>query len=249
MNLRMPGIPPSPSPTRAKAPDHMTQRSFLLLSTEDRRPLFDEVLVARPVRSVTTVLEAVRQCVFDPPLAVLMDLSSTLHSGVAETAPLYDLGIDLPILRCTGGGESPWIAMCQAPFKRVPLAQAVEEIFRCDPSWKHPSNMRRFVRVSYNARVLFSVSGIGGAWKRANTQSMSVSGLFLLTQEAPAVGSDIAVRIMDCGEEEIPISASVIWVHRWEEGPHIPGCGLDFDRSTVPDTLGHFLANSFFKRS
>jgi hypothetical protein len=225
----------------------MTKRSFLLLSTEDRRPLFDEVLADRPVRRVTSVFDAVRECVTDPPLAVLMDLSSTLHSGVAETAPLYDLGIDLPVLRCTGGGHGPWIAMCQAPFKRVPLAQALEEILGSDPSWKHPTNMRRYVRVSCNVRVLFALPG-SRDWIRANTQSMSVSGLFLVCQETLPVGTDVSVRILDCGEEEIPVSASVIWVHRWEEGPHLPGCGLDFDRSTVPDSLGHFLANSFFKR-
>jgi hypothetical protein len=225
----------------------MTKRSLLLLSTEDRRPLFDEVLADRPVRCVTSVFDAVRACVTDPPLAVLMDLSSTLHSGVAETAPLYDLGIDLPILRCTGGGEGPWIAMCQAPFKRVPLAQALDEIFLFDPSWKHPTNIRRFVRVSCAARARFSPRD-GEEWTRANTQSMSVSGLFLVSQESPPVGTDLLVRVMDCGEQEIQVSASVVWVHRWEEGPHLPGCGLDFDRSTVPETLGKFLANSFFKR-
>ena len=225
----------------------MNKRSLLLLSTEDRRPLFDEVLADRPVRCVTSVFDAVRACVTDPPLAVLMDLSSTLHSGVAETAPLYDLGIDLPILRCTGGGQVPWIAMCQAPFKRMPLTQAMEEIFGSDPSWKHPVNMRRYVRVSCNARVLFSPRG-AQEWKRSNAQSMSVSGLFLVSQECPPVGTDLSIRVMDCGEEEIQVSASVVWVHRWEEGPHLPGCGLDFDRSTVPEALGHFLANSFFKR-
>jgi hypothetical protein len=225
----------------------MSKRSFLLLSTQDRQHLFDEVLVDRPVRRVHSVFEAVRECVTDPPLAVLMDLSSTLHSGVAETAPLYDLGIDLPVLRCTGGGEGPWIAMCQAPFKRVPLVQALEEIFQRDPSWKHPTNMRRYVRVSCNVRVLFALPDSRN-WIRANTQSMSVSGLFLICQETLPVGKDVSVRIMDCGESEIPLSATVIWVHRWDEGPHLPGCGLDFDRSTVPDSLGHFLANSFFKR-
>ena len=225
----------------------MTQRSFLLLSTEDRRPLFDEVLADRPVRRVTSVFEAVRECVTDPPLAVLMDLSSTLHSGVAETAPLYDLGIDLPVLRCTGGEQEPLIALCQAPFKRVPLTQALEEILRSDPSWKHPTNIRRFVRVSCSVRALFSLPNSQN-WVRANTQSMSVSGLFLICQETLPVGSDVLVRILDCGEEEILVSASVVWVHRWEEGPHLPGCGLDFDRSSVPDALGHFLANWFFKR-
>lgn len=224
----------------------MAQRSFLVLSTAERRPLFDEVLEGRPVRTAFSVLEAVRMCVVDPPLAIFMDLSSTLHSGVAETAPLYDMGIDLPILRCTGGGENPWIAMCQAPFRRLPLSEAIEEISRGDIVWKHPTHLRRFVRVSQNARVLFAARNTQD-WIRANTQSMSVSGLFVMTQQAPAVGSDVDVRILDCGEDEIRCAGTVVWIHRWEEGSHIPGCGVNFDRDTVPPELGHFLADSFFK--
>ena len=76
---------------------------------------------------------------------------------------------------------------------------------------------------------------------------MSVSGVFVLSQETPAVETDVQLRLLDCGEREISVSASVAWIHRWEEGPHLPGFGLNFDPATVPDTLGLFLANSFFK--
>jgi len=234
-------------PTRAKVPDRVNLRSFLLLASEDRRGLYGDVLEGRPVRTVATAFEAVRQCVSDPPLALLMDLATTLHAGVADTAPLYDLGIDLPILRCSGGEQGALIAMCQAPFKREPLAVALDEIAHGDPTWKHPSNLRRFVRVSLGTRILFSAAGTE-EWKKGNAQSMSISGLFVLSQETPAVGADILLRILDCGDKEISVSASVAWVHLWEEGPHLPGCGLNFDRASVPDSLGHFLANSFFKR-
>jgi len=225
----------------------MNQRSFLLLVSEDRRTVYGDVMGERPARFVSTAYDAVRQCVSDPPLALLLDLATTLRAGVAETAPLYELGIDLPILRCSGGDQGALIAMCQAPFKREPLGLALEEIIQGDPTWKHPSNLRRFVRVSHGTRVLFSAVG-SEDWKRANSQSLSVSGLFVLSQDVPAVGTDVLLRLLDCGEREISVSASVAWVHRWEEGPHLPGCGVNFDPSTVPDTLGHFLANSFFKR-
>lgn len=225
----------------------MARRAFLLLSNPERRALFERALEGHLVNHVGTVLDAVRHCVSDPPLAVLMDLASTLHTGVAETAPLYDLGIDLPILRCTGGSPSPWIAMCQAPFKRVPLENALSEIASGDPTWKHPSNPRRFVRVNINARLMFRVKP-SDPWIRANSQSMSVSGVFMQTLEPPEVGTDIDLKILDILQEEIQIKASVVWLHRWIEGPHQPGCGLNFDRSTVPDTLGHFLADSFFKK-
>ena len=198
------------------------------------------------VRSASSVQEAVRQCVVDPPLAVLIDLASTLHAGVAETAPLYDLGIDMPILRCTGGGDAPWTAMCQAPFRRMVLSQAAAEIAKGDPSWSHPVHLRKFVRVSRNVRVLFRPAG-SEPWRRGNTQSLSVSGFFLMTQEPSPVGSDVELRLLDCGEGEISCNAVVAWIHHWEEGTHIPGVGLDLDRSTVPDAFGSFLADAFIQ--
>jgi hypothetical protein len=221
--------------------------SFVLLASTERQPLFDEVLEGISCYRVASVLEAVKQCVSDPPAAVLMDLASTLHSGVSETAPLYDLGIDLPILRCTGGSGAPLVAMCQAPFKREPLSKALTEIGSGDASWKHPVNMRKFVRINQNARVWFRKQGAEG-WRRANCQSMSVSGLFLLTLDPEPVGAEIELRILDTGSDEVAISGSVIWNHKWEDGPHIPGSGVNFDRTTVPETFRDFLANSFFTR-
>ncbi len=223
----------------------MPKGAFLLLASLERLPLFDEVLEGVSCHRVSSVLAAVKQCVSDPPLAVLMDLASTLHAGVSETAPLYDLGIDLPILRCTGGNGAPWVAMCQAPFKRVPLSQALLEIAAGEVSWKHPVNMRRFVRINQNARVWFRKKGTG-EWKRANCQSMSVSGLFLLTLDPEPVGSEIELRILDTTEDEVLIKGSIVWNHKWEEGSHIPGSGVNFDHGTVPESFRDYLANSFF---
>ena len=221
--------------------------SFLLLASAERQPLFDEVLEGYACHRVASVLEAVKQCISDPPAAVLMDLASTLHSGVSETAPLYDLGIDLPILRCTGGNGAPWVAMCQAPFKRDPLSKALTEICAGDASWKHPVNMRKFVRINQNARIWFRRQG-SPEWRRANCQSMSVSGLFLMTLDPEPVGTEIDLRILDTGVNEVAASGTVIWNHKWEDGSHTPGSGVNFDRSTVPESFRDFLANSFFSR-
>ena len=153
----------------------MGSRPFLLLASPERAPLFDEVLGGVDCIRVSTVLDAVKQVVSDPPAAVLMDLASTLHAGVSETAPLYDLGVDLPILRCTGGAGAPWIGMCQAPFKRMPLREAIAEIDADDPSWKHPVNLRRYVRVNQNARVLHRK--IGNLRNRMHRQAMRITVL------------------------------------------------------------------------
>ncbi len=225
----------------------MSTRPFMLLASPERLPLFDEVFEGLECIRVSTVLDAVKHCVSNPPAAVMMDLASTLHAGVSETAPLYDLGIDLPILRCTGGNGQPWISMCQAPFKRMPLEQALVEIAGGDASWKHPVNLRRFVRVNQNARVWFRKTG-DEEWLRANCQSMSVSGLFLLTLHPASIGSPIELRILDITLNEVFVRGLIVWIHHWEDGPHIPGCGVNFEPNTVPDEFRDYLANSFFSR-
>lgn len=222
------------------------KRSFLVVCTEERKALFEEALKEYDFRQVTSVMAAVRDCVSHPPLGVLLDLASTLHAGVAETAPLYDLGIDLPILRCTGTKPEALVAMCQAPFKRLPLGDAVAEIAAGDPSWKNPANPRRYVRVKRNIRVQFRVVG-DADWTRGNAQSISVSGLFLMTLDTPSVGSDVEIRLLDAGDP-LELRGSIVWVHRWEDGTHLPGCGVNFDPDSVPSQMGTLLADWFFQK-
>lgn len=222
------------------------KRSFLVVCTDERKPLFEEALQGSDFRQVTSVMAAVRDCVSHPPMGVLLDLASTLHAGVAETAPLYDLGIDLPILRCTGTKADALVAMCQAPFKRLPLSEALTEIAAGDPSWRNPANPRRYVRVKRNIRVLFRSAG-AEHWVRGNAQSISISGLFLMTLDAPAVGTDVEIRILDAGED-IELRGSIVWVHHWEDGSHLPGCGVNFDPESVPAQMGRLLADWFFQK-
>lgn len=223
------------------------KRSFLVVCTEERKALFEQALQGYDCRQVTSVMAAVRDCVAHPAMAVLLDLASTLHAGVAETAPLYDLGIDLPILRCTGTQADALVAMCQAPFKRVALLEALKEIASGDPTWKNPANPRRYVRVKRNIRVQFRITG-ADEWQRANAQSVSISGMFLMTIDPPPIGSDVQIRILDM-DTPLELNGAVVWVHHWEDGRHLPGCGLSFDPDTVPPELGGVLAEWFFQKS
>ncbi|HNY30202.1 MAG TPA: PilZ domain-containing protein [Fibrobacteria bacterium] len=223
------------------------KRAFLVVCTDERKPLFEEALREFEFRQVTSVMGAVRDCVSHPAMAVLLDLASTLHAGVAETAPLYDLGIDLPILRCTGSQVDALVAMCQAPFKRMPLGDALGEIASGDPSWRNPASPRRFVRVRRNIRVQYRRSGTV-EWLRANAQSISISGLFLLTLDPPPIGTDIDIRILDAGDH-MELSGSVVWVHHWEDGSHLPGCGVNFAIDLVPPHMGELLADWYFQKN
>ena len=196
------------------------------------------------LRTVGTVQDAVRDCVADPGRAVMIDMTTTLHAGVSETAPLYELGIDLPILRCTQSENLVWTAMCQAPFKRLPLLAALKEIAQKDPSWHHPKFLRRYVRVPLVSRVRFRLPG-KSEWRRANCSNASISGLYLLTHDIEPIGTEVEVEIMDAGAPTGILKGMITWSHAWEDGPHLPGMGIDFDLGTVPQVYRRFLADAY----
>lgn len=217
--------------------------------TPERAGLYEEVVgnsVLR-LRVHHSVGEAVRSCVSDPGRAVLMDMATTLHAGVSETAPLYELGIDLPILRCTQSESGVWTAMCQAPFKRLPLQNALDEIAGRDPSWRHPKYIRRFVRVPLTSRVRYRILG-QKTWLKGNCSNASISGLFLLAMDIVPIASELEVEIIDLAEPTQGLRAMVTWSHSWDQGPHLPGMGLDFDRKTVPTSFREALAELYVRR-
>jgi len=199
------------------------------------------------LRIVHSVADAVRGCVSDPGRAVLIDMATTLHAGVSETAPLYELGIDLPILRCNQSEAGVWTAMCQAPFKRLPLSAALREIAQLDPSWRHPKFLRRFVRVPLLSRLRFRPRD-SSEWLRGNCSNASISGLFLMTLDTQPIGSEIEIELVDAGGPGRLVRGMVTWVHAWEDGPHLPGMGVDFDLASVSTEFRTYLAETYLHR-
>jgi hypothetical protein len=221
-----------------------------LVCSPERAGLYPAVVEGSglQLRTVSSVGDAVRACVAGPGRAVMVDMSTTLHAGVSETAPLYEMGINLPILRCTQVESGEWTAMCQAPFKRLPLLMALKEIAQGDPSWQHPKFVRRYVRVPLSTRVRFRLVGSANAWKRANCSNASISGLFLLTQEIEPIGSELELEILDAGGLVQGVRGFVTWAHAWDDGPHLPGMGVDFDLESVPDAFREFLAETYTRK-
>jgi hypothetical protein len=221
--------------------------TLALCATKEATEIYRGLIPAEiQIESFTSVSEIIKLCVANPPDAILVDMASTLHVGTSDTAPLYELGIDLPVLRCTQSPNGQWIAMCQAPFKRLELVQAVQEILSGDPSWRHPKYVRRFVRVDFMGRARFRPAG--GEWVRGNFTSASISGLFLLSLEGMDVGAELEIEALDTTDPPPVIRGNVTWVHRWEDGPHLPGMGIDFERASVPPEFRMFLANEHVRR-
>lgn len=240
---------PPPNPARSTLKADPTRNHVYVVCSPDRAHLYDPISASSPLelRIVPSVSDAVRGCVCDPGRAVIIDMVTTLHAGVSETAPLYELGIEIPILRCNQSELGAWTAMCQAPFKRVALPLALQEIAALDPSWRHPKFTRRFVRVPLLARVKFRTPD-SSDWSRGNCSNASISGVFLLTLETHPIGTELEIQILDSGEEVHEINGMVTWFHDWNSGPHLPGMGIDFDLGTVGMAFRRFLAETYLRR-
>lgn len=213
-----------------------------LMCTPGREAPYLE-LAASPgfeVRLAPSSIDAFKDVVSDPGKALLVDMPSALHAGVSETGRLFDLGIDMPILRCTQAEDGSWTAMCQAPFKRMPLPQALREIAEGGGSWKHPKFVRRYVRVPLQTRARFRRSG-ETAWMEGNIVNASAGGVFLLSMQVLDVGTQLDLELLDVATG-ISMAGLVAWVHRWEDGPRLPGMGVQLESGSVTPLFRKALA-------
>lgn len=199
------------------------------------------------LRVAPSAIDALHATVADPGRAILVDMASTLHAGVSESARLYDLGIDMPVLRCTQSEAGVWTAMCQAPFKRLALPSALREIAQGDASWAHPKFVRRTVRVGLQSRVRFRRRGGEGVWARGNTLNASVGGVFLLTQDVEASATPLEFEMVDVPGKPT-LSGSVVWATSWDEGARLPGMGVRLDPESVSAGYRKHLADLFTRR-
>jgi hypothetical protein len=193
-------------------------------------------------RLSTNPIQAFKDVVSDPGKALLVDMPSALHAGVSETGRLFDLGIDMPTLRCTQAEDGSWTAMCQAPFKRMSLPEALKEIAEGGGSWKHPKFVRRWVRVPLLTRARFRRSG-DSEWMEGNVVNASAGGVFLLSMQVLGIGTRLDLELLDV-ETGTFMTGMVAWVHRWEDGPRLPGMGVKLERESVTPRFREALAEA-----
>lgn len=219
-----------------------------LICSADRAGLYAGLSKALQLelRVSSVTIDALHAVVYDPGRALLVDMATTLHAGVSETGRLYELGIAMPILRCTQDENGAWTAMCQAPFKRLSLLAAMKEIAAGDPSWKHPNLQRFSVRVPLRSRVRFRTAGAAD-WTRANVLNASVGGVFVLTQEVQPNGTELEIELLDVGEGVV-LRGKTVWGTPWDNGVQLPGMGIQLDPEAVSHQYRSCLADLYTKR-
>jgi hypothetical protein len=218
---------------------------FALLCIAERKATCTRALsrLGHPFELVAHPREVVRLCVEGEVAAVLLDTISSVRVGIHEMAAVYDMGIDIPVLRVSGwDGQEP-IAMCNAPFRKGPLEQCLREIASDDPSWSHPIYRRHSLRVPLPTRI--EIRDGRGTLKGYGVNA-SVTGIFALCWDPPDVQELVELHFLD-----LPfLFQAQARVHRnapWDGSRQIPGCGLSFVERT-PDIYRHMISDIHFRR-
>ncbi len=218
---------------------------FVFLCIAERQAICTAILsqLGHDFELVTHPREVVRLCVEGDVAGVLLDTISSVRVGIHEMAAVYDMGINIPVLRVSGWEAGVPIAMCNAPFRKGPLEQSLREIVSGDPSWNHPTYLRRTLRVPLPTRIEIrddaeEIKGYG--------INASVTGTFVLTWDSPRLGEIVTVRFLD-----LPFSfetkARVCRSTPWDAAKKIPGCGLAF-LEKPPEDFRHMIADIHFRR-
>lgn len=225
----------------------MSTPRFAVLCIAEREDACAKVLALLPFRFrlVTKPRDLMRSCVEGDVIGALVDTVSALRVGIHEMAAIYDMGINMPVMRVSGWESGEPVAMCNAPFKKSPLLVALTQISQQDPSWNHPLYTRRNLRVPLPSRVLLNPGTPEET--RGYCSNASIGGVYVMSWAPPTEGSTVRIRLLDL---PFPLECNAL-VRRsvtWEQASTVPGCGIVFNPEDIPDGYRHLIADVHFKR-
>lgn len=218
----------------ARATATQSDRTVVLLCAPELRPRYDAILstTGHMARAFDCVEMLLAECVQRPPLAILLDMNAVTRLGAMATAPLFELDIDWPILRCTVLGDAGANYMCLDPLRFGALTEALSEIAACDPQWQRASRRRDAIRLDLACRVRLRRDG-ETAWAQANCLDISVSGMFAVTYRPYEIGETVDLELRDLGPTPYHLRGKVVRAKLWDADPNLPGIGVRFLPETV----------------
>lgn len=223
-----------------------SQPYFLGLCSADKQPQLAAAcgVFAPQLKQVETV-ESLLQCaVQHPPLALVLELATSIRAGAERMSKFLNLGVSWPVMRCAVGSEGDARIMCFEPPHGEPLCQALAAIVQGDPAWSHPRFSRRHLRLNIPGRIRVRVAG-ETRWRRGNHTSISCGDCFaLMTSDAPEVGERVEIELIDLAQPMPGLAGTVAWQRTWDEGLEVPGVEIEFCPETVPASLRSALSEA-----
>ena len=221
---------------------------FILLCSAKRQKAYSEAVSAAeyPVEVVPSPEEALRACVRNPPLAVIVDMVTGMRAGNANTSllALYNLELNWPVLRGTAKKNEPVMVLSTSPQISAPFCEGLLAIACEDPNWGQRESPRRFIRQEIQCRARVRLSN-DADWQVGTVMEMSTGGCFVLSYEPLPVNSSVQLEIRDLTESPITLEARIVWTRNWNDSVKLPGMGLQFDWESPSAELADALSKRF----
>lgn len=212
---------------------------FLVLCRRENRDIYAPEFARGGVQAVyaSTVEELLRYGFMLPPLAIVVDSYTATRIGSERVSGLFNLGVAWPVMRGSISASGEVRVMCLEPAKSGALGDAIAAIASGDPTWNHPRFRRRSLRVDLRARARVRCDS-NSPWRQANLLSISVGGAYVVQpDEIPMPGESVEIELLDLSEKPLRVKGRVAWRRTWDEGPELPGFGVEFVPSTVTSEL------------
>lgn len=206
-----------------------SQPCFALLCKDDRRQQYQAILQGYTdrVHWAASLDQLLVECLKQPPLAILVDIPTQLALGSNNVAPIYDLKVKWPVIRCKIASDGEASVMCLAPVRSGTLLEAVEGILGGDEGWAAAGHKRYHLRINMQCRV--RMRNQEGPWRHSHTLDLSTRGAFILNYEDLQLEHPLDLELHDLGESVLRIKATVRWVRRWQESQKLSGVGVSFE--------------------
>lgn len=161
------------------------------------------------------------------PAGVLIDLIDTAYMGRDRLASLLELRVSWPIMRCNTDGQGSGLALWPVRERRCPLYEAIVGMLNPDESWKHPINVRQYIRLEFLARVRIFHKKLG-QWRNTNVLNLGIGGMYAVGYDLDwEVGQGVDLELWDLTFDPIKLHGAVAWIRKWEEGnDRLPGIGI-----------------------
>ncbi len=219
---------------------------FLVLCCRENREVYEPQFSqsGAPCVFASSVEEALRYGFMLPPLAIVIDVYTATRIGTEKVTGLFNLGVAWPVMRANLDQNDVRI-VCLEPAKSQSLGTAVDELLQGDESWKHPRFFRKSMRIEMRVRARVR-ENVNQPWRNANLLSISVGGAYLVLggDAIPAKGALAEIEVLDLGPKSLSARGHIAWRRTWNDGPDLPGVGIEFDPKTVTTELRTLVAQT-----
>jgi hypothetical protein len=208
----------------------LAENRFVVLCDVERQERYSGELETskHQVEMLDDVVEVLKTCIRNPPLAVIVDMVSGRKMNGDAIVALTNLELSWPILRCRKKPGGGLMVISTHPINRAPFIEALDEISVGSPAWTRDDVLRKHVRlpVQLRARVM---CGDDELWEMGTILNIGARGCFFHTYKSAEKNTPITVELRDLYDLPFEIKGRVAWARTWRQSPKLPGFGIVFE--------------------